>query len=196
MRIHKPLCTLVACAAAIASWGVARNSESLLNHVRNDLGRYSMIPASRDMSKHAALEVMTDRDPFNGYARAGLPLRFSFGMYRGTHRIPVIDDAIGAYVLPPAAPSIVTLDSMSLFDSGKAWLRPGSMRALVSALELISANPDNRIFVACHSDNTGTPNTKLRPSMVRAETVRDSLIDMSGVPVTRFTSQGCEAHRR
>ncbi|HWX11210.1 MAG TPA: OmpA family protein [Trinickia sp.] len=132
---------LLACAAAVACWGAAKNNQALLTRVGADLGRYSMIPAPHDAAKRDALQALVgDRDQLDRYARTGVPLRLSFGMYRGAQLMPALNDAIASYVPPPPPPAVVTLDSMSLFDSGKAKLKPGSTRAMVRALEMIKAH--------------------------------------------------------
>ncbi|WP_244136985.1 OmpA family protein [Burkholderia pyrrocinia] len=182
---------LVACAAAMAFWGAAKNNEALLNRIGADLGRYSMIPAARDAAKRDALKALVaDRDQLDRYARTGVPLRLSFGMYRGAQLMPALNDAIASYVPPAPPPAIVTLDSMSLFDSGKAQLKPGSTRAMVGALEMIKAHPDKLILVAGYTDNVGNPDSNLKLSTVRAQAVRDWLIEASGISGTQFAIQG------
>jgi outer membrane protein OmpA-like peptidoglycan-associated protein len=208
---------LLACAAAVACWCAAKNNEALLTRVGADLGRYSMIPAPHDAAKRDALQALVaDRDQLDRYARTGVPLRLSFGMYRGAQLMTALNDAIASYVPPPPPPTVVTLDSLSLFDSGKAQLKPGSTRAMVGALETIKAhslNPpiprspnsprglpsgrgtsfgesDKRILVAGYTDNVGNPDSNLKLSTARAEAVRDWLIDASGIPATQFAIQG------
>ncbi|WP_419690416.1 OmpA family protein [Burkholderia theae] len=182
---------LLACAAAVAFWGAARNNEALLTQMGSDLHRYSTIPAGRDAAKRDALQALVaDRDQLDRYARTGIPLRLSFGMYRGARLMPVLNDAIASYVPPPPPPAVVTLDSMSLFDSGRAQLKPGSNRAMVDALDMIKSHPDKRILVAGYTDNVGNPDSNLKLSTARAEAVRDWLIDASGIPATQFAIQG------
>lgn len=182
---------LFACAAAVAFWGAARNNEALLDRIAADLGRYSTIPAKHDAAKRDALRALVaDRDQLDRYARTGVPLRLSFGMYRGAQLIPVLNNAIASYEPPPPPPAVVSLDSMSLFDSGKALLKPGSNRAMVGALDMINAHPDKRILVAGYTDNVGNPDSNLKLSTARAEAVRDWLVDASGISATRFAIQG------
>jgi outer membrane protein OmpA-like peptidoglycan-associated protein len=182
---------LLACAAGAASWGAGKNNEALLNRIGADLGRYSTIPADHDAAKRDALQALVaDRDQLDRYARTGIPLRLSFGMYRGAGLIPALNDAIAAYVPPPPPPAVVTLDSMSLFDSGKAQLKPGSNRAMIGAIEMIKSHPDKRILIAGYTDNTGDPDSNLTLSTARAQAVRDWLIDASGIPATQFAIQG------
>ncbi|ADG18277.1 OmpA/MotB domain protein [Paraburkholderia atlantica] len=183
--------TLLASAAAVASWSAAENNEALLDRIGADLGGYSMIPAAHDNAKRDALHALVvDRDQLDRYARVGVPLRLAFGMYRGAQLLPALDTAIASYAPPPPPPAVVTLDSMSLFDSGRAQLKPGSTRAMVDALEMIKAHPDKRILVAGHTDNVGNPQSNLKLSTARAQAVRDWLIDVSGIAETQFAIQG------
>jgi outer membrane protein OmpA-like peptidoglycan-associated protein len=182
---------VVACAAAVAFWASAKNNEALLKRIGADLGRYSMVPAAHDVAKRDALQALVaDRDQLDRYARTGIPLRLSFGMYRGAGLMPALNDAIASYAPPPPPPAVVTLDSMSLFDSGRAQLKPGSTRAMVGALEMIKAHSDKRILVAGHTDNVGNPDSNLKLSTARAQAVRDWLTDVSGIPATQFAIQG------
>jgi outer membrane protein OmpA-like peptidoglycan-associated protein len=182
---------LTACAAAVAFWGAASNNAALIDRIGADLQRYAMIPAARDAAKRDALQALVaDRDQLEHYARLGIPLHLSFGMYRGAQLMPVLNNAIATYQPPAAPPLVVTLDSMSLFDSGNAQLKPGSTRAMVSALEMIRSNPGKRILVAGHTDAIGTPDSNLRLSIARAAAVRDWLIDASGMHATQFAIQG------
>ncbi|WP_373559867.1 OmpA family protein [Burkholderia sp. AU16741] len=182
---------LLACAATVAFWGAAKNNEALLDRIAADLGRYSTIPETHDTAKRDALQALVaDRDQLDRYARTGIPLRLSFGMYRGAQLIPMLNNAIASYEPPPPPPAVVSLDSMSLFDSGKALLKPGSNRAMVGALDMIHAHPDKRILVAGYTDNVGNPDSNLKLSTARAEAVRDWLVDASGISATRFAIQG------
>ena len=113
--------------------------------------------------------------------------------------MPALNDAIASYAPPPPPPAVVALDSMSLFDSGRAQLKPGSTRAMVGALEMIKAyspkgtpsgTADKRILVAGYTDNTGKPERNLALSTARAQAVRDWLIKVSGIPATQFAIQG------
>jgi outer membrane protein OmpA-like peptidoglycan-associated protein len=182
---------LVTCAAAAACLFSTQHNQALLTRIGADLGRYSMIPASHDTAKRDALQALVaDRNELQRYARTGTPLPLSFGLYRGAGLIPPLNEAIASYQPPPPPPQIVTLDSMSLFDSGKAQLKDGSTRVMVGALEMIKAHPGKRILVAGYTDNVGDPNSNLKLSTARAEAVRDWLVDASGIPGTQFAIQG------
>ncbi|CAD6556624.1 Peptidoglycan-associated lipoprotein [Paraburkholderia hiiakae] len=182
---------LLACAAAVAFVFSTRHNQTLLNRIGTDLGRYSMIPAEHDAAKRDALQALVaDRNELERYARTGIPLPLSFGLYRGAQFIAPLNEAIASYQPPPPPPQIVTLDSMSLFDSGRAQLKEGSTRVMVSALEMIKAHPGKRILVAGHTDNVGDPDSNLKLSTARAQAVRDWLVDASGIPATQFAIQG------
>ncbi|WP_034176225.1 OmpA family protein [Burkholderia ambifaria] len=182
---------IVACAAIAAISGAAKNNDALMTRIGEHLQRYNRIPATHDAAKRNALRVLaSDRDQLDRYARVGVPLRLSFGTYRGAPLLPVLNDAIASYEPPPPPPAVVTLDSMSLFDSGKARLRTGTTRAMVDALELIKAHPDKRVLVAGYADDQGRPDRNLKLSIDRASAVRDWLVEASGIPPTRFAIQG------
>jgi outer membrane protein OmpA-like peptidoglycan-associated protein len=191
---------LVACMAAVSFFASAKNNEALLNRIGADLVRYSMIAATNDAAKRDALQVLAaHRDRLDQYGRTGIPLGLSFGLYRGAELMPALNDAIASYSPPPPPPSVVTLDSMSLFDSGRAQLKLGSTRAMVRALEMLRTHSlketspgivRKRILVAGYTDNTGKPDSNLKLSKARAETVRDWLLDASGIPATQFAIQG------
>ncbi len=182
---------IVACATAAATWGAAKNNEALMARIGEHLVRYDAIPAAHDSAKRDALRALvSDRDRLDLYARIGVPLRLSFGMYRGQHLLSPLNGAIASYEPPAPPPAVVTLNSMSLFDSGKAALKPGSTRAMVGALALINAHPGKRILVAGHTDVVGKPDRNLTLSVDRAAAVRDWLVDASGIPPTQFAIQG------
>jgi outer membrane protein OmpA-like peptidoglycan-associated protein len=182
---------LLACAAAVAFFSSMRHNQTLITRIGTDLGRWSMIPASQDAAKRDVLRTLiADRDELQRYTRSGVPLPLSFGMYRGASLIAPLNAAIASYQPPPPPPAVMTLDSMSLFDSGKSQFKDGSNRVMVAALEMIKAYPDKRILVAGYTDNVGTPDSNLKLSKARAEAVRDWLIDASGIPATQFAIQG------
>lgn len=182
---------MLTCAAIAACLFSTQHNQALLARIGADLGRYSMIPASHDNAKRDALQALVaDRNELQRYARAGTPLPLSFGLYRGARLIPPLNEAIASYQPPPPPPQIVTLDSMSLFDSGRAQLKDGSTRVMVGALEMIKAHPGKRILVAGYTDNVGDPDSNLKLSTARAEAVRDWLTDASGMAATQFAIQG------
>lgn len=182
---------LTTCAAAAACLFSTQHNQTLLARIGVNLGRYSMIPASHDAAKRDALQALVaDRNELQRYARAGTPLPLSFGLYRGARLIAPLTEAIASYQPPPPPPQLATLDSMSLFDSGRAQLKDGSTRVMVNALEMIKAHPGKRILVAGHTDNVGDPDSNLKLSTARAEAVRDWLVDASGMPATQFAIQG------
>lgn len=182
---------IIACAAIAAICGTARNNQVLLDRIGMHLERYNRIPMTQDAAKRDALQSLaSDRGQLDRYARVGVPLRLSFGTYRGAELLPVLNDAIATYEPPAPPPAVVTLDSMSLFDSGNAQLKPGTTRAMVDALELIKAHPGKRVLVAGHADDQGRPDRNRKLSLDRAAAVRDWLADASGIPPTQFAIQG------
>ena len=190
--------TLAAIAALLSSgW----NNRQLLQRVSFDIARYERIPMNDLRPKADAVAVLRDdAAQLDDQARNSVPLRMTLGLYQGERlRIPVLD-AIRSYA-PPLSPSepqpkpesvpkIVLLDSMSLFDSGKFDLKPGSTKLLVNSLVGIKAKPGWLIVVSGHTDNTGNPKLNQTLSRKRAEAVRDWMRDTGDVPESCFAVQG------
>lgn len=176
------------CAASAAS---AWQNRALVARVANDIARYNAIAPSQDAARLDALAaVKRDRDQLEHYASSGVPPRLGLGFYHGTPWLSATNRLIAGYQPPAAPPSTIELDSMSLFDSGSAKLKPGSNRVLVSALEMIKTHGDKRVLIAGHTDSFGGAGSNLTLSEARAASVRDWLTDASGISVTRFAIQG------
>jgi outer membrane protein OmpA-like peptidoglycan-associated protein len=200
-QIHRPLARALAhsflalvalfCAAAAAS---AWQNRNLVERVNHNMARYQAIPANMDAARVDALNmVKRDRDQLSSYANNGVPPRLGLGFYRAAPLLPLVDALIAGYQ-PPAPPvpppSMIELDSLSLFKSGSATLNSGSNRVLVGAVELIRANASKRVLIAGHTDNVGNAASNRSLSEARAASVRDWLADASGISSTRFAIQG------
>lgn len=199
--------TLAAIAALLSSgW----NNRQLLHHVSFDIARYDRIPMADYGPKGDAVEVLRqDAVQLDDQARNGAPLRISLGLYQGERLRLTVLDTIRSYVPPPPSepsspkpqptpqpvPNIVRLDSMSLFNSGRAVLNTGSTKMLVNSLVNIKAKPGWLIVVAGHTDNTGNPQANQLLSLKRAEAVRDWMRDTGDVPESCFAVQGYGASR-
>ncbi|WNY86915.1 OmpA family protein [Leclercia adecarboxylata] len=192
------LFTLAAIAALLSSgW----NNRQLLHRVSFDIVRYDIISMDNHGPKASAVAVLReDAAMLDDLARNGVPARLGLGLYQGERlRIPVLE-AIRSYVPPPPppkpepplkpVPKIVRLDSMSLFDTGKWALKPGSVKLLVNSLVGIKAKPGWLIVVAGHTDSTGDDKSNQALSLKRAEAVRDWMRDTGDVPEICFAVQG------
>lgn len=186
--------------AAVALCSSAYNNVGLLERIGGDLSAYSRIPMESYDDKLASLKVLkTDRALLDKYYREGEPERLGVGLYAGARMIPPLDVAIMAYrPRPPPplpqivveAPKVVRLDSMSLFDTGKATLKPDSTKVLVDALINVKAKPGWLILIAGHTDVTGDAERNQALSLARAEAVRDWMIETSDIDKTCFAIQG------
>ncbi|WP_236346673.1 OmpA family protein [Enterobacter cancerogenus] len=188
--------TLATIAALLSSgW----NNRQLLHRVSFDIIRYDRISMDDYGPKADAVAVLReDAALLDDHARNGVPARLSLGLYHGGRlRMPVLD-AIRSYVPPPPpaepkhkpVPTIVRLDSMSLFDTGRWALKPGSTKLLVNSLVGIKAKPGWLIVVAGHTDSTGDDKSNQVLSLKRAESVRDWMRDTGDVPESCFAVQG------
>lgn len=175
-------------AGATAS---AWQNRALMQRVADHITRYQALPMTQDAARVDALaSVKRDRDELEHYADVGVPMRLGFGLYRGAPWLPVVNRLIAGYEPPAPPPSMIELDSLSLFKSGSAVLNPGSNRVLVVALDMIKAHPDKRVLVAGHTDAVGNAVSNQKLSEARAAAVRGWLIDASGLSPTRFAIQG------
>jgi outer membrane protein OmpA-like peptidoglycan-associated protein len=176
------------CAAAASS---AWQNRNLVERIRTDMARYSVIAPGMGEARIDALSIVKrDRDQLASYASNGVPPRLGLGFYRASTLLPAANALIASYQPPAPPPSMIELDSLSLFKSGSAVLNPGSNRVLVSAVELIKANRSKRVLIAGHTDNVGNAPSNRTLSEARAAAVRDWLADASGISPTRFAIQG------
>lgn len=196
-------------AGVVALCCSAWNNHRLLKRVTFDITHYERIAMTDYAGKAAAVNALRrDAAELDEHARNGVPLRLGLGLYQGEDlRIPLLE-AIRSY-LPPSTPpptrlplsankridTIIRLDSMSLFDSGKAELKSASTKTLVNSLVGIKARPGWLIVVSGHTDNTGHSSLNQALSRKRAEAVRDWMRDTGDVPESCFAVQGYGASR-
>ena len=76
-----------------------------------------------------------------------------------------------------------------LFDTGSARLRPESSPTLGDMVQMMQQNPDLRIRIEGHTDNTGDADANRRLSEERAQAVRTHL-QQNGVDGSRLEAQG------
>lgn len=91
---------------------------------------------------------------------------------------------------PPIVVAPVRLDSLQLFGSGSAELKPESTKLLINALASMKAQPGWRIVITGHSDATGDESRNLALARARAEAVRDWMKAMGDVPEDCFAVHG------
>lgn len=189
-------------AVLVALCSSAWNNRQLLHRLSFDVAQYHRIAMMDAAPKASAVAVLrNDAALLNDWSRNGEPLRYGLGLYRGERLRPAVLAAIKTYVLPPPppppvikqviqGPQTVRLDSMSLFDTGRYALKPGSTRVLVNALVGIKAKPGWLIVVTGHTDSTGDDKSNQVLSLKRAESVRDWMRDTGDVPESCFAVQG------
>lgn len=195
---RRVILVLLACAIAALLLSVANNRD-LIRRVSADLQRWSAIPMDHFIPKAQALNALKqDALLLERWQRQGEPHRYSLGLYPGERLWLNVQQAIDTYVPPPppppgkakSAPTIIRLDSMSLFDSGKSELKIGSTKVLVNSLVGIKAKPGWLIVVSGHTDNTGSTELNQMLSLKRAESVRNWMRDTGDVPESCFAVQG------
>lgn len=191
-------------AGVVALANSAWQNTLLARQVSDDLRRYMSITPSTHAGvpgtaeQEAALAVLhADAQRLGEYYRHGEPFSLGFGLYRGERlRTPLLA-AIAGYRQPqrvPAStvtpPGAVRLDSLALFDSGRATLKAGSTKVLINALVGIKAQPGWLIVIAGHTDASGGAEHNLQLSRTRAAAVRDWMQRMGDIPDSCFAVQG------
>lgn len=195
------LLVLAACVALISS---ARQNTLLIRQVTDDLRRYSTASLSPDSAhvsqrQEALMVLRQDAQRLDHYYRQGEPWSLGIGLYQGERLRPSLLAAINGHRMPtvpqgvPDKPRTVRLDSLSLFNSGSAQLKPESTKFLVNALAGIKAQPGWLIVITGHTDATGSDEQNLRLSRARAAAVHDWIQHMGDLPSNCFAVQGLGA---
>lgn len=184
---------------ALTALGIsALNNRDLIRHVSANLQRWHAIPMNHYGPKAESLVALKqDALLLERWHRQGEPLRYSLGYYPGQRLWLALQQAIDTWT-PQSAPEtkpkpvlkIIRLDSLLLFDSGKAALKEGSTKVLVNALVGIKAKTGWLIVVSGHTDNTGSVPLNQALSLQRAEAVRNWMRDTGDVPESCFAVQG------
>lgn len=198
IRLAGGVCFLFLALAMLASF---INNQRLVRSVGDHLAVYHRLSGTPPAPKQQAQQrLRADSRRLDDWQRRGEPLRYGLGLYQGMRLIPPVEAAINSWTPPPPPPPVikkivqgpqtVRLDSMSLFDTGKWALKPGSTKLLVNSLVGIKAKPGWLIVVAGHTDSTGDDKSNQALSLKRAVSVRDWMRDTGDVPESCFAVQG------
>lgn len=76
------------------------------------------------------------------------------------------------------------------FDTGKSDLKPESDPAIGEIAKLLGNEPDLKLYVVGHTDNTGTFDSNLSLSQARAKAVIDALVGKHKIPASRLIPFG------
>ncbi len=76
------------------------------------------------------------------------------------------------------------------FDSGSATLGPGPFASLAVLAGFLNTRPELRLALVGHTDTVGGLDPNIVLSRRRAQSVRDRLIDVHGVPADRLDAEG------
>ncbi|WP_032831546.1 OmpA family protein [Pseudomonas sp. GM78] len=194
---------LFAVAGTTALASSAWQNTLLVRQVSDDLRRYNAIPVTGQperpefILREQALAVLReDALRLDSYYRHGAPLSLGLGLYRGERLRIRLQSTIAGHRHPSLAPRLVgnpkpvRLDSLSLFSTGSARLKPGSAKVLINALVDIKAQPGWLIVISGHTDATGSTEHNLQLSRARAAAVHDWMQHMGGIPGSCFAVQG------
>lgn len=199
-RASVPALWLLAGAVVTALVSSAWQNTLLLRQVSDDLRRYTSIEPTqrRDHADFAlreqALAVLReDAVRLDHYYRQGEPLALGLGLYRGERLRALLLSTIAGHRYPSTGPlpaRTVRLDSLSLFATGSARLKPDSTRVLIEALVGIKAQPGWLIVISGHTDAIGSDEHNLQLSRARAAAVHEWMHRMGDIPDSCFAVQG------
>lgn len=191
------LFVLAGSAALVSS---AWQNTLLMRQVSDDLRRYTATDPHDLAQREAALAVLHQAaQRLDQYYRHGEPWALGLGLYRGGAWRAPLQAAIAGHRQPAAlatslaSPGTVRLDSLSLFSSGSAQLKPESTEVLIKALVGIRAQPGWLIVIAGHTDATGSDQHNLQLSRARAAAVHAWMQRMGDLPASCFAVQGLGA---
>lgn len=119
-----------------------------------------------------------------GYQMYGLPSHLGLGFFRADFWLPELESALFD------EPTVINLDSLSLFDSGSAKLKDNANIPLIKILREMDKYPDMYILVEGHTDNTGSATLNQTLSEQRALAVRNWLMKFYQLPASRFAVKG------
>ena len=194
---------LFAAAGVVALANSAWQNTFLVRQINDDLLRYAAIPQPTQRTQReflwredAVTVLRQHAQRLDAYYRHGVPLAFGLGLYRGERlRVPLAA-VLAAHVEPAQAinpartDAPVRLDSLSLFATGSAELKPGSTKVLIHALVGIKAQPGWLIVITGHTDATGDSQNNRRLSHARAAAVHAWMQQMGTIPNSCFAVQG------
>ena len=82
-----------------------------------------------------------------------------------------------------------TFASTVLFDLNSAKVKPEARAALTEAISILKKNPDLKIEIDGHTDNTGTAAYNMTLSLKRAEAIKDYFVS-KGIDPKRLSTKG------
>jgi outer membrane protein OmpA-like peptidoglycan-associated protein len=115
-----------------------------------------------------------------------------------TYNINIIEkEAMGQDVVADAssmANSIKESGKVALygiyFDSGKSVLKPESQPTMEEISKLLKSDPNLKLYVVGHTDNTGTFDANMKLSVDRATAVVNALVSQFSVNTARLKACG------
>ena len=121
-----------------------------------------------------------------------------YAAYNGIYNVNIIEkQAMNQDVVADAnsmADAIKTTGKIALygifFDTGKANLKPESQPALQEIVKLLKANPNLKLYVVGHTDNTGAFDANMKLSMERSAAVVNALVSQHGIAAASLKACG------
>src|SRR6202043_3458718 len=88
-----------------------------------------------------------------------------------------------------AAGAVLTLGNGILFDVNRAELKPGAYGSIREIATFLKQHPDRSVTIEGFTDSTGSADYNLRLSQLRADALRNALLQ-EGIAPDRVTARG------
>ncbi|ULJ63712.1 OmpA family protein [Wielerella bovis] len=161
----------------------AYHNYELFKIIHRDVTQFKQTQSTEQ--KQAAKSALQHHfQTLRGYQMYGLPSHLGLGFFRADFWLPELESALFD------EPTVINLDSLSLFDSGSAKLKDNANIPLIKILLEMDKYPDMYILVEGHTDNTGSATLNQTLSEQRALAVRNWLMQFYQLPASRFAVKG------
>lgn len=179
-------------AFLIISFIFAKNNcLELNNKIQNDLASFNIAQEKDDASAlKANLAVLkNDLILLTNYEKNGVDLKHGFGFYDADQFIIPLKNAIDSYKPKPSYKNI-TIDSTSLFASGRYEISNSDVSELINSLYIIRSCKDCEIMIIGHTDNQGNSKSNYELSEKRALSVKKWMVEYGKVNQERIMIKG------
>lgn len=161
----------------------AYHNYELFKTIHRDITQFKQTK-STEQKQTAKSALQHHFQTLRGYQMYGLPSHLGLGFFRADFWLPELESALFD------EPTVINLDSLSLFDSGSAKLKDNTNIPLIKILREMDKYPDMYILVEGHTDNTGSVSLNQTLSEQRALAVRNWLMKFYQLPASRFAVKG------
>lgn len=172
---------------------VKNNCITLNNAIMSDLTNFYVAQNKEDKNKLKSYieHLKKDLILLNKFEQQGVDIQYIFGFYDADRFLVSLKEAIASYHEDTEQiKQNLTIDSTSLFASGKYEISQKEVSELINSLYVIRSCSKCDIVIIGHTDNLGNPRSNYELSEKRALAVKQWLIDYGKVVPERIMVKG------